>query len=437
MKSTKVKVGVALLATSILALVLAAWAIGGSQTRAAAFHVGAAGNATASKCGLGNKKKASGKPIKIGTINMLIPGVDFTTIAKIAQAYFKCVNDNGGIHGRPIKYIQYTEQLNPAQQSTLAHKLIESDKVVGIVGNTSFTECGTNWKYYQSKHFTVVGAGVQAECYGTRPFVESNMGPRYSNIGAAQALLKRGAKSLIVASPSTIAAYADGGVLKLAKLHHVKGKSIPVKLPVTDANSIILQLVQEAGKGGGVILDFTPDTAPALMQAAINQGVVNRVKWGSSTPIAITSMAKQFGAFDNKIFINNEFQNLSASGPDMTLYRQINKKYAPKVAVQAFGQMGYMDAKFATTALLKVKGPVTAASYNRSIRSLKNQKTDILCKPWYVGNLAYHIPNNTDITVTYRKGKVVQVDKCFAIAPVDKSIAQTRKWEKQFHLNTG
>jgi branched-chain amino acid transport system substrate-binding protein len=107
------------------------------------------------------------------------------------------------------------------------------------------------------------------------------------------------------------------------------------------------------------------------------------------------------------------------------------------VAVQAFGQMGYMDAKFATTALLKVKGPVTAASYNRSIRSLKNQKTDILCKPWYVGNLAYHIPNNTDITVTYRKGKVVQVDKCFAIAPVDKSIAQTRKWEKQFHLNTG
>ncbi len=63
--------------------------------------------------------------------------------------------------------------------------------------------------------------------------------------------------------------------------------------------------------------------------------------------------------------------------------------------LQAFGQMGYMDAKFATIALLKIKGQVTATSYNKSIRSLKNVHTDILCKPWYVGNLPYHIPNNT------------------------------------------
>ena len=98
--------------------------------------------------------------------------------------------------------------------------------------------------------------------------------------------------------------------------------------------------------------------------------------------------------------------------------------------------MGYMDAKFATMALLEVKGKVTAAKYNNSLRTLKNVKTDILCKPWYVGNLAYHIPNNTDITVTYKNGKVVMKDKCFAIAPVDNSLAQTRKWEKKYKLNT-
>ena len=54
---------------------------------------------------------------------MLIPGVDFTTIGKVAKAYFDCVNDNGGIHGRPISYILYTEQLNPAQEAALARKL--------------------------------------------------------------------------------------------------------------------------------------------------------------------------------------------------------------------------------------------------------------------------------------------------------------------------
>src|SRR5215468_1633962 len=168
MRSRKVIAGLALVATAAVALVLVAIATGGSQTRVTS-QVGAAGQAGVAKCGLGNKKKATGTPIKIGTINMLIPGVDFTTIAKIANAYFKCVNDNGGIRGRPIKYIQYTEQLNPAQQATLARKLVESDKVVGIVGNTSFTECGTNWKYYKSKGFQVIGAGVQAECFGTPP----------------------------------------------------------------------------------------------------------------------------------------------------------------------------------------------------------------------------------------------------------------------------
>ena len=91
------------------------------------------------------------------------------------------------------------------------------------------------------------------------------------------------------------------------------------------------------------------------------------------------------------------------------------KKYAPKIAPQAFAQMGFMDAKFATNALLSIKGPITAKSYNLAVRSLKNQKTDILCKPFYVGNaLPYHIPNNTFITVDYKDGKVVVKTGCFA-----------------------
>ena len=105
---------------------------------------------------------------------------------------------------------------------------------------------------------------------------------------------------------------------------------------------------------------------------------------------------------------------------------------------QAFAQMGFMAGKFATQALLNVKGPVTAKSYNAAVRSLKNIKTDMLCKPWYVGNaLPYHIPNNTDITVDYKDGKVVKKESCFDIAAVDKELAQTRVWEKKLKLNTG
>ena len=437
MRSTKISFGVALAAVCLVALLVATWA-GGARKAVAPVGAGPA-SATKSVCGLGTGKKATGKPIKMGGIDMLIPGVDFTTIGKVVDAYYKCVNDNGGINGRPISYTLYNEQLNPAQEAALARKLVESDKVVGIVGNTSFAECGTNWKYYQSKGYIVIGAGVQAECFSTPSFVESNMGPRYSDIGAAQALIRAGVKKIAIASPDTISAYADGGVVKLGAQKGVQVKVFPTHLPVTDASSQLLQMYQFAGDGNGIIIDFTPDTAPAFMKAAEAQGIVDKIKWGSSTPIANTFMAGQFSPkWDGHLWINQEFSNIDPSvGPDTALMFQILKKYAPTVAPQAFGQMGFMDGMFSTKALLSINGPVTAKSYNAAVAKLRNIKTDMLCKPWYAWKLPYHIPNNTDITVDYKNGQVVVKEKCFDIAPVDASVAQTRVWEKKFNLNTG
>ena len=69
------------------------------------------------------------------------------------------------------------------------------------------------------------------------------------------------------------------------------------------------------------------------------------------------------------------------------------------------------------------------------MRNLKDVKTDMLCKPWYVGNaLPYHIPNNWDITVDYKNGQVVQKEGASRSQPVDPQIAQTRVWEKKYHL---
>ena len=331
------------MAVALPVAVIAAAMIATGAGAAPAYKVGqATPNAAVSKCGAGTGKKATGAPIKIDGLDMLIPGVDFTTIGKIVQAYYACVNDNGGINGRPIKYTLYTEDLNPAHEAALARKMIQGDKAVGIVGNTSFAECGTNWKYYKSKGYIVIGAGVQAECYSTPSFAETNMGPRYSNLGAAQALIGAGVKKLAIASPNTISAYADSAVATYGAAKGVQVKIFPTALPITDANTIVQQMYQFAGSGGGIILDFTPDSAPALMKAAEQQGIVNDVKWGSSTPIANTLMSSQFSpAFDGHLWINQEFSNIDPSvGPDTRLMFAILKKYAPSIAPQAFGADG-------------------------------------------------------------------------------------------------
>jgi branched-chain amino acid transport system substrate-binding protein len=418
-------------------LVVAAVAIAALAASAATSH-SSAKSAAMKGCGLGNGKKATGTPIKIDGLDMLIPGVDFTTIGKVAAAYFACVNDNGGINGRPVKYTLYTEALNPAQEAALARKMVQSDKAVGIVGNTSFAECGTNWKYYHSHGYVVIGAGVQAECYSTPSFAEVNSGPRYSNVGAAQALIAAGAKKLAIASPDTISAYADGGPALVAKAHNIPVKIFPTHLPVTDATSQLLQMYQFAGDGGGILIDFTPDTAPAFMKAAEAQGIVNKVLWGSSTPIANTLMASQFSpTFDGHLWIDNEFSNVDPSvGPDSALMFAILKKYAPSIAPQAFAQMGFLDAKFATNALLSIKGAITKTSYNIAVKALKNQHSDMLCQPFYVGNIPYHIPNNANIIVDYKNKNVVVRNGCTKFQAVDPAITQTRIWEKKYNLNT-
>src|SRR6266581_3827588 len=120
MRSTKIRIGVACAASGLLALTLAAFASGAGTSKAPTRVGSGTASVAKSVCGLGTGKKATGAPIKLGGIDMLIPGVDFTTIGKVAKAYFDCVNDNGGIHGRPIKYTLYNEQLNPAQEAALA-----------------------------------------------------------------------------------------------------------------------------------------------------------------------------------------------------------------------------------------------------------------------------------------------------------------------------
>jgi branched-chain amino acid transport system substrate-binding protein len=103
MRSRRITIGVAF---AVVVAALSVTALASGAGGAAPVGSGKA-SATKSVCGLGTGKKAKGTPIKLGGIDMLIPGVDFTTIGNTAKAYFDCVNDNGGINGRPIKYILY------------------------------------------------------------------------------------------------------------------------------------------------------------------------------------------------------------------------------------------------------------------------------------------------------------------------------------------
>jgi len=388
--------------------------------------------AAASKCGLGNGKAASGAPIKLGGIATKQPGTDFTDIPNAAKAYFDCVNANGGINGRPVSYVLETEQTDPGQAAAAAKKLVETEKVVGIVGNTSLIECTVNHKYYEAKGYFVIGSGIAPECYGTSNFAAVNMGPRYSVDGAAQYLIRQGVKKIVLDQsnvPGT--GYIAAGASAIAKDAGTEFKDLHDNVPIQDANSVAIKAVQAAGADGGVLLNFTPPEALKILQAAQRQGLQDRVKWACSTPCNTDFLAEALGSpWDGKLGVNAELNLTTADGPDSQLYRDVMKKYAPKVPLGSFSQMGFVEAAIATKALLGVSGDITAETTNKAFKDVKDFKTDILCKPWYYGDGPTHIPNNTDWTTTPQGGKMVIKEQCFPISDIDPGIKEVRDWEK-------
>jgi branched-chain amino acid transport system substrate-binding protein len=403
----------------------------GSSSSGGSESTSSAAAANASKCGLGNGQKATGEPIKLGAIITKQPGTDFTDISDMAKAYFDCVNDNGGINGRPVQYLVETEQTNPQQVASLATKLVENDKVLGIVGNTSLIDCAVNQKYYAKQGINLIANGVARECYFSENIRDINMGPYYSTVGAAQYLINQGAKSIVAATlkaPGTD--FNNQGAVELAKQNNIPGKSVTEVVPINDGAALALKLVQAAGDGGGVVLDFIPPEALKVLQGAEQQGLIDKVKWACATPCNDKSISDALGpAWNDKLGINAELNLVDSTGPDNTNWRKVIAKYAPDTAVGSFSQMGYVSAIIATKALLGIQGDVTKESVNEAFKNLKDVETDILCKPWSWGGEQY-LSNNADRTIVPKDHKFVQKEDCFDIAAVPSNfLGEQRKAE--------
>jgi branched-chain amino acid transport system substrate-binding protein len=411
-------------------------AAGTSSTGAAASSSGtgtsASGvSASLSSCGPKPGVAATGSPINMGTIDTHQPGTDFTDGPNMITAYFDCVNANGGVNGHPLKLYVELDQSQPSQVAADAKQLIQQDHVVGIVGVFDLLECTLDQAYWKQLGIYEMDAGIAPECWSTPNSAAVNMGPRYSSDGAVQYALSQGAKKIVFDQsnvPGT--GYIAGGPVAIAGASHVPIKTDNV--PINDASSVALRLVDDAGPTGAVVLNFTPPEALVILQAAQKLGLEDRVKsWGCSTPCNTDFLAKALGPkWNHKLFVNAELTPADGdNSPEFQLYRAILAKYGKSVAggIGSFSQMGFVLGKFATEALDTVKGPYTIKSVNAAFKGIKDYKTDMLCQPWTYGDYPLHIPNNVDYTTTVEDNQMRTAQGCTAISSADPQIAQYHK----------
>src|SRR5205807_5789084 len=74
---------------------------------------------------------ASDTEIKVGNTNPYSgPASAYGAIGKSIDAYFRMVNDQGGINGRKVSFISYDDGYSPPKTVEMARKLVEQDQVL-------------------------------------------------------------------------------------------------------------------------------------------------------------------------------------------------------------------------------------------------------------------------------------------------------------------
>jgi branched-chain amino acid transport system substrate-binding protein len=93
---------------------------------------------------------ATDTEIKIGNIEAYSgPASAYGMIGKTEEAYFKMINDAGGVNGRKINFVTYDDAYSPPKTVEQTRKLIESDEVF-LIFNALGTPTQTAVQKYQN-----------------------------------------------------------------------------------------------------------------------------------------------------------------------------------------------------------------------------------------------------------------------------------------------
>ncbi|MBR0719532.1 ABC transporter substrate-binding protein [Bradyrhizobium liaoningense] len=111
--------------------------------------------ATSTTAALAQKKYDTGATdteIKIGNIMPYSgPASAYGVIGRTEAAYFKKINEEGGINGRKINFVSYDDAYSPPKTVEQARKLVESDEVLLVFNSLGTPPNSAIQKYMNSK----------------------------------------------------------------------------------------------------------------------------------------------------------------------------------------------------------------------------------------------------------------------------------------------
>ena len=338
---------------------------------------GEAGSSGAAEEVEGNRTGITDDKIVVGSWGPLSgPAALWGNISKGMEAYFKLVNEEGGINGRQIEFILKDDAYDPSRTVPIVRELVQRSEVFAVVGGIGTAPCKSVLDYIVEEEIPWVSP-ITGATHWSIPFKKNvfSVLPYYFDEGEIQARyiidsLKTDKIAIIYQNDDV----GMSGLIGAKNLMQQKGIDFLAEVPVeptdTDLSSHAAKL---KASGAEVVLLWTLPRQAAIILGST--AVVNyKPQWVASFILSDMPLMHDitkggwegviFGVFGENIY---ELQN-----ERVKTYKAAFEKYHPGVRWGIFAYSGFVYAEPFVEALKRAGKDVTRESLIEAMESLQN-----------------------------------------------------------------
>jgi len=349
--------------------------------------------ALASPATLAQKKYdpgASDAEIRIGNTNPYSgPASAYGTIGKTIAAYFKMIDDQGGINGRKINFISYDDAYSPPKTVEMVRKLVEQDNVLFVFQTLGTPSNTAIHKYMNMKKVPQLHVATGASKWNDPKNFPWTMGwqPNY------QTEARIYAKHILQTKPDVkigvlyqnddygkdyLKGLRDGLGDKAAKMI-VAEVSYEVSDPTVDS-----QIVQLQASGANVFFNVgTPKFAAQAIRKAYDIGwkpvqYLNNVSTSIGAVLTPAGLEKSVGIITTA-YLKDYSDAQWANDPAVKRWESFMKKYYPAGDLNDVSNLyGYTVARTLEQVLKQCGDNLTRENVMKQAASMKGQYIDTL-----------------------------------------------------------
>ncbi|MDD4356232.1 MAG: ABC transporter substrate-binding protein [Smithellaceae bacterium] len=302
------------------------------------------------------------------------PAAPWGSVARGTDILVKLVNDEGGIHGRKIKYFIRDDQYNPAQTKAVVKELVEREGIFAFVGGVS-AAAGMAVKGYLAENKVIwVGpsTAINEYVFPVQPYLFA-IYPLYED--EASILTKYAVEKL---KAKKIAFFYQNDAYGKSGLEGCKARMAKLKMNLVEESSVepgekdlSSQMLRLKKSGADVVIMWVnPTSATIALKTASTIGF--KPQWISSNTLSdYPLMNKITGGLWEGVITGAFALAPDSDTPLLKKYREAAKKYAPEERWGTFYMAGILFAEPLIEALKKVGPNVSTEAVLKQLNSMK------------------------------------------------------------------